>query len=252
MHEHFTWLSWLPRLLHSVSASYADTEKLILAILLGLVILMMSKAAVRRIGAPAGFNKDNSLIPEARLSLFTFFDVLIDIFVKYQDSILGKHNRKYLPLTGTTFVFVLFANFLGLIPGFAAITTSVWINLGMAVVVFCAFNYYGVRENGLVGYLKHFCGPIWWIAWMVLPLELLSTFMRVLTLNLRLYWNISADHIVLGIFTNLTKLFIPVLFYGLGAFVSFMQAFVFTTLTMVYILLATQHEEGHEGHDEQH
>ena len=74
-------------------------------------------------------------------------------------------------------------------------------------------------------------------------IEILSVSMRVLTLNLRLYWNMTADHTVLSIFTDLTKFIVPVVFYGLGTFVCFMQAFVFSTLTMVYILLATQHEE---------
>jgi F-type H+-transporting ATPase subunit a len=89
---------------------------------------------------------------------------------------------------------------------------------------------------------------VWWLAFLIFPLEILGTFLRILTLNLRLYWNISADHIVLGLFTDLVPVVVPVIFLALGTFVCFMQAFVPTILTMIYILLATQHEEGEEHH----
>jgi F-type H+-transporting ATPase subunit a len=77
-------------------------------------------------------------------------------------------------------------------------------------------------------------------------LEVMGTFLRILTLNLRLYWNVSADHVVLGVFTDLVPVLAPIVFYVLGTFVCFMQAFVPTILTMIYIMLATQHEEGEE------
>ena len=165
--------------------------------------------------------------------------------MKFHDGIMGKCGRRYLPLTFSVFVFIFFSNVVGLIPGVPAVTTSIWINLGMAVVVFVSFNAYGIKENGLWGYLKHFGGPMAILAPVVFPLEVFSTTLRVLTLNLRLYWNITADHLVLEIMTDLTKLIVPVFFYVMGTFVSFMQAFVFTMLTMIYILLATEHEEGH-------
>ena len=149
-----------------------------------------------------------------------------------------------MPFTASLFLFLLAANLLGLVPGMPAITTTVWVNVGMALVVFLYFNYLGIKEHGLLSYLKHFCGPVWLLAWFIFPLEIFSTCLRVLTLNLRLYWNINADHEVLNIFTNLIGPFAAP-FYVMGVFVCFMQAFIFTTLTMVYILLATQHEEGH-------
>ena len=94
--------------------------------------------------------------------------------------------------------------------------------------------------------MKHFAGPVWWLAWFILPLELFGTVLRILTLNLRLYWNITADHVVLGIMSELVPFVVPVIFYALGTFVCFMQAFVPTVLTMIYIMLATQHEEGEQ------
>ncbi len=238
MQEHFTFFSLL--------GLNGSEQKFAAALVLGAVLVVAGRAASRRISSRT--LSGDVLIPEKSVSLFSFFDLLIDAFVSYQDTIMGKEGRKYLPVTGGLFLFVLSANFLGLIPGMPSPTTTVWVTVALALVSFVTFNYYGIKEHGVVGYLKHFMGPLWWLAWLVFPLELFSTVLRVLTLNLRLYWNITADHVVLGIFTDLTKVVVPVAFYLLGSFVCFMQAFVFTILTMVYILLATQHEEGHEAH----
>jgi F-type H+-transporting ATPase subunit a len=186
------------------------------------------------------------VVPEERCTLLGFFDLFVESFVNFHDSILGKENRKYASFTGALFMFLLFSNFLGLIPGMAAITTTVQVNVGLAIVVFLYFNYLGIRTQGVKNYLKHFCGPIWWLAVLIFPVEVFGVLLRPITLNLRLYWNVTADHTVLSIFTDQVipgfgLLGLP--FYVLGSFVSFMQAFVFTTLTMVYILFAVQHEE---------
>lgn len=239
---HYTWLSELPKTWGVPTEHLADAEKFAWAGLLAAVLIVLARMASARIAAGA----QNHIVPESKLSLFGFFDVLVEGFVKFHDSILGKENRQYVPLVGSVFVFILFANLMGLVPGVSAITTTVWINVAIALVVFFYFNYQGMRANGVIGYLKHFCGPLWAIAWLILPIEIFSTCLRVLTLNLRLYWNITADHVVLATFTEMTKIGIPVIFYAFGTFVCFIQAFVFTLLTMVYILLATQHEE--EGH----
>lgn len=238
---HYTWFKDIPQMIHGHTEHYADTEKLFVSVILGLVLVFVAKKATASLRTEEGVNL--RLVPGSGGFFHGFFDVFIDSFTNFHDSILGKHNRKYLPLTGSVFMFLLFANLLGLVPGMAAVTTSVWINVGIALIVFVCFNWYGIREHGVVGYLKHFWGPVWWLGPFIFTLEIASTCMRILTLNLRLYWNITADHLVLGTFTELTKVIVPCLFYGLGTFVSFMQAFVFTTLTIVYIHLAVQHEE---------
>lgn len=218
-------------------------QKLALALLIGGSLVLLGKFLGSRLRTREQI--DQAVIPDERISLFGFFDFFIESFVHFQDSILGKENRRYVTFTATVFIFILFANLSGLIPGLPAVTTTIWINVGLAFCVFVFFNLQGIKENGLGGYLKHFCGPVIWLAPVIFPLEILSTVLRLLTLNLRLYWNITADHTVLGAFTDLTKLIVPTVFYAMGTFVAFMQAFVFTTLTMIYILLATQHEEGH-------
>jgi F-type H+-transporting ATPase subunit a len=108
------------------------------------------------------------------------------------------------------------------------------------------YNYYGLRAHG-GSYLKHFLGPVWWLAFLMLPLELIDNFLRPITLNLRLMMNMFADHLVLGIFTDLTKLVIPVVFLLLGTFVSVIQAVVFTLLSLVYVALAVG-GHGEENH----
>ena len=240
MQGHYNYFNHLidPAMVHG-----SEWQKFVVAILLGLGIIFIAKKAAARISTKEAIN--SSIIPDNSLNLFGFFDFFIESFVRFHDSVLGKEGRKYVPFTGSIFLFILFSNLLGLIPGMPALTTTVWVNVGLAIVVFIHFNALGVKQNGLIGYLKHFCGPVVFLAPLLFPLEILSTILRILTLNLRLYWNISADHVVLDIFTTMLGPVMPVPFYILGTFVSFMQAFIFTTLTMVYILLASQHDDSH-------
>src|SRR5207245_8895417 len=107
-----------------------------------------------------------------------------------------------------------------------------------------AYNYYGFHEK-CAGYLKHFVGPIWWLGVLMVPLELIDNLVRPFSLSLRLFGNMTGDHVVLEIFTDLTKVVVPVVFYALGAFVSLIQAFVFTLLSLVYVSLAVGHGDHH-------
>lgn len=227
-------------------SSTPEVQKSVAGLTVAALMLVLSRKAFKKLSTDDGIKE--SIVPESKLSLFTFWDFLVEGFVKHQDSILGKENRKYLPITGGVFFFILFSNLLGLVPGMPAITTTVWVNVAMALVVYGSFNYYGIKEQGLFKYIGHFFGPVIYMAPIVFIIEIFSVHLRIVTLNLRLYWNITADHIVLGVFTDLTKVIIPVIFYGFGTFVAFMQAFVFSTLTMVYILLSTEHED--DGHSE--
>ena len=241
MENHYTYF-------HTLGLTNPDHQKLATALLMGAGLLYFGQKAAKtlakrrnRYGAGVG------VVPEDKISTSGVADLLIEGFVNFQDSILGKENRKYLPLTATIFFYTLLLNIIGLIPGVPAATTTVWITVPVALLIFFGFNYYGIKEQGFVHYIKHFAGPIWWLAPLIFVLEVMGTFLRILTLNLRLYWNVSADHVVLGVFTDLVPVLAPIVFYVLGTFVCFMQAFVPTILTMIYILLATQHEES-EGH----
>ena len=238
MEAHYTYL-------HSLGLTDPNQQKFVAALALGTLLLVVgaqSASALARRRRVRGV--EEGVIPDAKVTTSGIFDFFIETFVAFQDSVLGKENRKYLPLTATVFLYVFILNIIGLIPGMPAPTTTVWTTVPVAVLIFLSFNYYGIKEHGLLNYLKHFLGPVKALAILILPLELFGTVLRILTLNLRLYWNISADHIVLGIISDLVPFVVPVIFYALGTFVCFMQAFVPTVLTMIYIMLATQHEEG--------
>ncbi len=240
MSSHYTYLNFL--------TENPDQQKLITALLVGGAFVLVAGKAKKSLAVAGG--ADAVCVPTERASLTSVIDLMVEGLVRYQDSILGKEGRKYLPFTGTIFFFLLVLNLIGLIPGVPAATTSSWVTVGMPLVVFAYFNYLGIKEHGLVKYLKHFAGPVWWLAPFLFVLEVVFTLpLRVVTLNLRLYWNIAADHLVVEKFHELVTWGLPAFLYVLGTFVCFMQAFIFTTLTMVYILLATQHEEGHEEHD---
>jgi F-type H+-transporting ATPase subunit a len=158
------------------------------------------------------------------------------------EQIIGHGAEHFQSFVTCIFLFVLINNLLGLIPGIAAPTTSPWVPLGLAVPVFLYYNYQGFRAQGLVGYIKHFCGPIWWMAWLLLPIEIVSHLARMLSLTIRLYANMFAsDMVTLGFF-SLVPVGIPSIFLGLHVFVSLIQAFVFMLLTMIYLSLAVAHE----------
>ena len=158
------------------------------------------------------------------------------------DQIIGHGSEHFQAFVTCIFLFVLFNNLLGLIPGVPAPTTSPWVPLGLAIPVFLYYNYQGVRAQGVIGYAKHFCGPIWWMAWLLLPIELVSHLARMLSLTIRLYANMFAsDMVTLGFF-SLIPVGIPSIFLGLHVFVSLIQAFVFMLLTMIYLSLAVAHE----------
>ena len=250
MEGHPTYLS---PLIHD-----ANWQKFFAAIVLGSVLVLLGKGIARKARATSA--DGSHLIPDEKLSLSGVFEVFFEQFVAFHDSVVGREGRKYVPFTISIFLFVFIANLLGLVPGMPAITTTVWVNVAMALVVFFYFNYEGIKANGVLGYLLHFTGgvlgsgkpkniliyiPVVALALLIFSIEILSTGLRIVTLNLRLYWNISADHIMLGTFSEMVPQFVPAVLYALGTFVCFMQAFVFTLLTMIYIMLAAQHSEEH-------
>ena len=141
-------------------------------------------------------------------------------------------------------MFILTSNLIGLIPAFESPTMFVAVPLGLALASFLYFNFHGLRENGF-GYIKHFAGPIWWLAWFIFPLEILSMCIRPVSLTVRLYANMLAgENVTLG-FMALVPVVVPVIFMALHVFVAFVQAFVFTVLSMLYVGGAVEHAEDH-------
>jgi F-type H+-transporting ATPase subunit a len=155
---------------------------------------------------------------------------------------IGHGYQRFQAFVTCIFLFVLTCNLIGLIPGLDAPTMSPSVPLGLAVAVFIYYNFHGVRAQGPIGYMKHFCGPIWWIAWLMLPIEIISHCARLLSLTVRLWANMFAGDLVTLVWFSLIPVGIPVIFLGLHLGVSVIQAFVFMLLTMIYLGQAVVHE----------
>jgi F-type H+-transporting ATPase subunit a len=158
------------------------------------------------------------------------------------DEVVGQAGARYLPFFGTIFLFILLMNLIGLIPGFESPTMHPMVPLGLAVAAFAFYHYAGIRAHGF-GYIKQFLGPFWWLAGLMLPIELISHLARPLSLTVRLFANMFAGEQVYSTFVTLTKIIIPVIFIGLHFFVSFLQAYIFMLLAMVYVGGAVAKEE---------
>ena len=172
------------------------------------------------------------------------FEMLWQAMDELAHDIIGHGHSRYASFFVTAFIFTLISNLIGLIPAFESPTMFVPVPLGLALASFLYFNYHGLRENGF-GYVKHFAGPIWWLAWFIFPLELLSMCIRPMSLTIRLYANMLAGESVTVGFMSLAPLAVPVIFMALHVFVAFVQAFVFTVLSMLYVGGAVEHAEDH-------
>ncbi len=173
-----------------------------------------------------------------------FLEMLVDALGSLLDDVIGHGARqKYLWMIGSMAVFIgvsnLFGMFFFLTPPTAALSTT----LALAVISFFYFNWQGIKANGVGGFLKHFMGPVLWLAPLFFVIELISNFARILSLSLRLFMNISGEHTVTGFFASLAPIVVPWPLMILGLFTAFLQSFIFITLTSVYINLLTAHEE---------
>ncbi len=157
------------------------------------------------------------------------------------EEVVGHDGPKYIAFFGTLFLFILFMNMIGLIPGLESPTMYTMVPLGLAVVTFLFYHATGIRAHGF-GYIKQFLGPFWWLAWLMLPIELISHAARPLSLTVRLFANMFAGEQVYLTFVMLTKVLLPVVFIGLHFFVGILQAYIFMLLAMVYVGGAVSHE----------
>ena len=162
----------------------------------------------------------------------------------YVEEIMGPEGKHYLTLIGTLFLFILVCNLQGLVPGFDSPTANINTTLALALVSFTATHYIGLRRHGL-GYIKHFFGPMWVLAPLMLIIESISHLARILSLSIRLFGNMIAKHILLLVLFFLFPYILQVPILGLGLLVAFVQAGVFALLTMLY--LAGSIEEAHIG-----
>jgi F-type H+-transporting ATPase subunit a len=183
---------------------------------------------------------EDPIIPDSRVSLRSVSEAVVwwlDDFV--HEVTLLHHWRRTVPFFGALFLFILSANFFGLIPGMEPPTSDSDLTFALGVICFVYFFYYGIAEQGLFKYLRTFLGPMLALAPLMVVIEIADNLFRPFSLGVRLYANMFADHMVLSMFTGLTYLLIPMLFYALGSIVCIIQALVFTILAMAYVRLAS-------------
>jgi F-type H+-transporting ATPase subunit a len=220
--------------------TWHSLEPLATSLMIALILVGVGLAVRSRL-----VRADSAVVPDESLTLRTFVEVFLDYFYTLAKDVMdAKRAKKYFPLIATSACFVFCANVMALLPGFPIATTSFDITLGSALVVFILFNFYGFKENGFA-YVKHLAGPVWYLAPLIFIIELISLFVRPITLALRLMLNMSVDHLLLSIFMGFLTVLVPIPVMILGCIVVLVQTLVFTLLTCIYIGLATEHEEHH-------
>jgi F-type H+-transporting ATPase subunit a len=155
--------------------------------------------------------------------------------------IIGHHYHRYVPYLVTLGLFILSCNLIGLVPGMESPTGVPVVPLGCALVTWFYYHIQGLRENGF-GYVKHFMGPVWWLAPLMFPIEIFSHLARVLSLTIRLFANMFAGEMVTLVFFSLIPLGVPIIFQGLHIGVAFIQTYIFVLLACVYLSEATAHD----------
>ncbi len=169
-------------------------------------------------------------------------ELVVEFLNGQLEEVIGHGAKKYLPMVATIGIFILLMNLCGQVPGFASPTSSINVTVGCALVVFLYYNYLGVRKQGLVSYLKHFAGPVPLMAPLMIPIEIISHLARPFSLSVRLFANIFGEHQVAAVFFALVPFILPLPIMALGVFASFLQAFIFMVLTMIYIAGAVSEE----------
>lgn len=205
-----------------------------MAVMVGTVLSIFSIVSTRRL----------RLIPETRLQ--TFLELIVGALQSFVEGIIGPKARKYTPFIGTLFIYVLAMNMLGLVPPFQSPTANLSITASLAIVVFLAYNYAGIRETGLKSWARHLLGEPLWLAPIMLPIHVIGELARPISLSIRLFGNMFGEETVLMILAGMTIVVVPYLIaiptqfpiMVLKVFISFVQALVFAMLSAIYISLA--------------
>jgi len=164
---------------------------------------------------------------------------------------VGPHGLKYFPVVATFGILILVSNLMGLVPGLMSPTASTSVTFALGITSFVYYNAIGIKENGLFGHLRHFAGPVIWLAPLMFPIELISNLVRPMSLGVRLFGNLFGDEQILGTISGLVMWLVPIFIMPLSVFVAFMQTFIFVLLSILYISEVSHHphEEHHGGHE---
>ncbi|RLA63122.1 MAG: ATP synthase F0 subunit A [Epsilonproteobacteria bacterium] len=235
----FTWISSAQHMLGTHIPEYMISFTLVGVLILVVGLLYRAKLAKVK----------NAVIPDKGITLRNISEAYGNFIYGQCKAIIGEsYATKYFSIVAYLFLMILISNLIGLVPGFLPPTEYLNATLALGIFSFVVYNIIGVKENGFVNYIKHFAGPLWYMAILVFPIEIISNVVRPLSLALRLRGNMFGDHLVLAEFTKLVPAFVPMAALGLGLLVCFIQAYVFTVLSMVYITLALPHDHGEHAH----
>ena len=243
----FTWIGALLHKLHLDIPSFIVTSCLVGFGLL--VVGSIYRIKVNKLSA------EEQLIPDKKISVRSLTELYGSFIYSQCKAVIGEQEApKYFKFISFLFIIILISNLIGLVPGFLPPTEYINTTLALGILSFVYYNIKGCKEQGTFNYLKHFAGPLWYMAFLIFPIEILSNLIRPISLALRLRGNMMGDHYVLSTFLNLNILGVnlgafgaALPFYLLGLLVSFIQAYVFIMLSMVYINLATAHHD-HDEH----
>jgi F-type H+-transporting ATPase subunit a len=220
-------------------ATHFEIDHLLGGLLVFLVLALLGIRYWHSVHAAA----DGGAVPPPKFGARTLLETFADMVYGLMEGPMGPKNaRRYLPLIGTLFLFILFCNLLSLIPGFLPPTATLKTNVALALLVFVLTHVFGVVAHG-PKYFKHFLGPVLWLAPLMLPIEIVSHLARPVSLSMRLLGNITADHKVPVVFFGFFPLLLPLPFLALGVLVAIVQAVVFSLLSTIYIATAIAHEE---------
>jgi len=197
--------------------NFVAMEILVAIVLLILFILVRTKLSVE---SPGGLQH--------------VFEGLHGFIQNQSEEIIGHHSERFTPFLMALGLFILLSNLLGLVPGFESPTATPAVPLGCAIMAFVYYNLQGFKTKG-AHYAADFLGPVWWLSWLMLPIELISHLARMLSLTIRLFANMFAGDMVTLVFFSLVPLGVPVVFLGLHIGVSLLQAYIFVLLTTVYL-----------------
>jgi F-type H+-transporting ATPase subunit a len=242
---HYSWFQEIP-LVHMLESSFGAShdDAIRLVTLWGVCLFLVAFAGVARMGLNAVRAKGGreQYIPSTGLGLRSVFELYTEAIFNMIAGVLGNKDAKgFYWLFGGLFLFLFTCNLLSVVPGFLPPTDNVNTNLAMALVVLVVYVVAGVARTG-TGFFKHMMGPVWWLAPLIFVIEAAGVFLiRPASLTLRLFGNINGDHMVFGIMSDLIPVIVPSIFLGLGIWVSFLQAFVFTLLSAIYVMLSVDH-----------
>ena|ERR1039457_6393093 len=215
------FLQFFRKFLEPLHISEAGADAVTYTWLIIVLLLLLSVLATKTLKAVPG-------------GLQNFMEVIIGGIENMMEETMGHHGKPFFPLIATLALFILVSNLIGLIPGFFPPTANINTTAACAVIVFVTTHVVGVKEHG-IKYLKHFMGPVIWLAPMMFIIEIIGHFSRVISLTLRLFGNMNGHELVLMVFFGLAPFLVPLPMMIMGVLVSFIQAFVFMLLAMIYI-----------------